>query len=118
MLRKTMIVLASALALGSATLSTNAFARGGGGGGGGIPFAGGGSHMGGSFAGDRAVHGFTGRHSGMGPNNGNNSHPMRGHQRGRNRSNNFYDTLPYEECYSDPYTYRIEPNWYPGDPCL
>ena len=42
MLRKTMIVLASALALGSATLSTNAFARGGGGGG--IPFTGGGSY--------------------------------------------------------------------------
>src|SRR5437773_8279096 len=64
MLRKTMIVLASALALGSATLSTNAFARGGGGGG--IPFTGGGSHMGGSFGGGHLGTGFGGGDAGTG----------------------------------------------------
>jgi len=51
MLRKTMVVLAIALALGSSPLSTTAFARSGGGAFGGVGFGGG--HFGGGFGGGR-----------------------------------------------------------------
>src|SRR6202023_3180743 len=63
MLRKTMIVLATAAAL-TGGLTADAFARGGGGGGhiGGF----GGVHMGGGFAGGRMSGGFGGPHMGGG----------------------------------------------------
>jgi hypothetical protein len=57
MLRKTMIILATAAAL-TAGLSADAFARGGGGGGGG--------HMGGGFGGGHIGGGFGGAHMGGG----------------------------------------------------
>src|SRR5712691_9200265 len=74
MLRKTMVVLAIALALGSSALSTSAFARGGGFGGGhgdggfgGGGFGGGGfggSHFGGGFGGGRLAGGGYGGYGG------------------------------------------------------
>jgi hypothetical protein len=60
MLRKTMIVLATAAAL-TGGLTADAFARGGGGGGGG-----GGGHMGGGFGGGHMGGGFGGGHTGGG----------------------------------------------------
>jgi hypothetical protein len=68
MLRKTMIVLATAAAL-TAGLTADAFARGGGGGGhmgGGGHIGGGGMHMGGGFAGAHMGRGFGGPHMGGG----------------------------------------------------
>jgi hypothetical protein len=66
MLRKTMVVLAIALALGGSALSTSAFARSGPGGGGhgGGGFSGG--HFGGGFGGGHAGGGFHGGHFGGG----------------------------------------------------
>jgi hypothetical protein len=61
MLRKTMIVLATAAAL-TAGLTADAFARGGGGGGG--HMGGGGGHIGGSFGGAHMGGGFAGAHMG------------------------------------------------------
>jgi hypothetical protein len=63
MLRKTMIVLATAAAL-TAGLTADAFARGGGGGGG--HMGGGGGHMGGGFGGAHMGGGFAGAHMGGG----------------------------------------------------
>jgi hypothetical protein len=66
MLRKTMIVLATAAAL-TAGLSADALARGGGGGGGGHGGGfGGGAHMGGGFGGAHMGGGFGGGHVGGG----------------------------------------------------
>jgi hypothetical protein len=66
MLRKTMIVLATAAAL-TGGLTADAFARGGGGGGGGHGGGfGGGAHMGGGFGGAHMGGGFGGAHVGRG----------------------------------------------------
>ena len=62
MLRKTMIVLATAAAL-TGGLTADAFARGGGGGG---HMGGGGGHMGGGFGGAHMGGGFAGGHMGGG----------------------------------------------------
>jgi hypothetical protein len=65
MLRKTLVALAAVLALGSATVSTTAFARGGGGGGGGGGHGGGGGGFGGHSGGFGGGH-FGGGHFGSG----------------------------------------------------
>jgi hypothetical protein len=65
MLRKTMIVLATAAAL-TGGLTADAFARGGGGGGGHGGGFGGGAHMGGGFGGAHMGGGFRGAHMGGG----------------------------------------------------
>jgi len=49
MLRRTLVVLAAVLALGTTAVSTTAFARGGGGGGHGGTFSAGSDHFGGGF---------------------------------------------------------------------
>jgi hypothetical protein len=67
MLRKTMIVLATAAAL-TGGLTADAFARGGGGGGGHGGGFGGGAHMGGGLGGGHMGGGFGGGHfAGRGP---------------------------------------------------
>jgi hypothetical protein len=65
MLRKTMIVLATAAAL-TGGLTADAFARGGGGGGGHMGGGGGGGHMGGGFGGGHMGGGFGGGRMGGG----------------------------------------------------
>jgi hypothetical protein len=83
MLRKTMIILAAALALGGTAVSTTAFARGGGGsnhGGGGFSHDGGGDHH---FGG-----GFHDRHA------------------GRFFGDDTFGFLPYEPYAYDPSCYQ------------
>ncbi len=71
-MRKKLIAIASAIILGTATLTTGAMARGGHGGGGGghfgggAHFAGGGGHFGGYHGGYRGGHGYYGGGIGLG----------------------------------------------------
>jgi outer membrane receptor protein involved in Fe transport len=76
MLRKTMIILATVLALGSAPLSTTAFARDGGGGG-----HGGGGHADGGFGGGHSGGGRGGHVAGGGDGRIGGSHETRHHFR-------------------------------------
>jgi uncharacterized membrane protein len=105
MLRKTMIVLATAAAL-TGGLTADAFARGGGGGGGHMGGGGGhiggfgGAHMGGGFAGGRMGGGFGGPHVGGG---------LRPHFAGRRGrfgvgagDLGIYDSCDYTSLYYNP----------------
>jgi hypothetical protein len=116
MLRKTMIVLATAAAL-TAGLTADAFARGGGGGGhmggGGGHIGGfGGVHMGGGFASGRMGGGFGGPHMGGGvggPHMGGGFRPHFAARRGRFGVGagdlGLYDSCDYTSLY-----YNLDPN--------
>jgi hypothetical protein len=104
MLRKTMIVLATAAAL-TGGLTADAFARGGGGGG---HMGGGGGHMGG-FAGGRMGGGFGGPHMGGGvggPHMGGGFRPHFAARRGRFGVGagdlGLYDGCDYTSLYYNP----------------
>jgi hypothetical protein len=113
MLRKTMIVLATAAAL-TGGLTADAFARGGGGGGhmggGGGHIGGfGGVHMGGGFAGGRMSGGFGGPHMGGGvgaPHMGGGFRPHFAARRGRFGVGagdlGLYDSCDYTSLYYNP----------------
>jgi hypothetical protein len=113
MLRKTMIVLATAAALAGG-LTADAFARGGGGGGhmggGGGHIGGfGGVHMGGGFAGGRMSGGFGGPHMGGGvggPHMGRGFRPHFAARRGRfgvgAADLGLYDSCDYTSLYYNP----------------
>jgi hypothetical protein len=101
MLRKTMIVLATAAAL-TAGLTADAFARGGGGGGGGH-MGGGGGHMGGFGGGAHMGGGFGGPHMGGG-HMGGGFRPHFAGTRGRFGSGDLglYNSCDYTSLYYNP----------------
>ena len=115
MLRKTMIVLATAAAL-TGGLSADAFARGGGGGGhmggGGGHMGGfGGVHMGGGFAGARMGGGLGGPHMGGG-HMGGGIHPHFAGGRDRFGAGagdlGLYDSCGYTSLYYNPNPYNCD----------
>jgi hypothetical protein len=101
MLRKTMIVLATAAAL-TGGLTADAFARGGGGGGGGGGHGGGGGgHMGGGFGGAHMGGGFGGGHFGGGE--GHHFAGRRGYGGGDYDYGCAYGYPYYNSCYTGSY---------------
>ena len=107
MSRKTMIILATVLALGSAPLSTTAFARDGGGGGhggGGGGHAAGGS-FGGHFGGEHGSHMASGGHEAR----SGGSHEARHHFNSRSNDVNTLSTDDY--CYQ-PRRYHTSTGWH------
>jgi hypothetical protein len=101
MLRKTIIVLATAAAL-TGGLTADAFARGGGGGGGGGGHGGGGGgHMGGGFGGAHMGGGFGGGHFGGGE--GHRFAGRRGYGGGDYDYGCAYGNPYYNSCYTGSY---------------